>query len=65
MDWVTWIRRAIGVALIIPILVIVFNPLREVLNRATANNLVVILIVTVYTALCIWGLLAWSKRAKK
>ena len=65
MNWVTLVRRAIGVALVVPILIVVFNPMRDILNKATTNNLLVMLIVVVYAVLCLWGLLAWSKRLKK
>jgi len=65
MNWVTLVRRAIGVALVVPILIVVFKPMQEILNKATTNNLLVMSIVFVYAALCLWGLLAWSKRLKK
>lgn len=65
MNWVTLVRRAIGVALVVPILIVVFKPMRDILNKATTNNLLVMSIVFVYAALCLWGLLAWSKRLKK
>lgn len=65
MNWVTFIRRAIGVLLVLPVLVLVFNPMVEVLRRATPNNLLIIAMIAVYVALCIWGLLAWRNRLKK
>lgn len=65
MDWMTLIRRTLGVALAVPILIVVFNPMREILSRATTNSLLVMLIILVYAALCLWGLLAWSQRQKK
>lgn len=65
MNWVTFIRRAIGVLLVLPVLVLVFNPMVEVLRRATPNNLLIITMIAVYVALCIWGLLAWRNRLKK
>ena len=65
MDWMTIIRRAIGVALALPVLVLVFNPMVEIIRKATPNNLLIILVVAVYVALCIWGLLAWAKRLRK
>jgi len=65
MNWVTLIRRTIGVALVVPILIVVFKPMQEILNRATTNNLLVMSIIVVYAALCLWGLLAWSKGLKK
>lgn len=65
MNWMTFIRRAVGVALVLPVLVLVFNPMLEVLRKATPNVMLIVLIVTVYVALCIWGLLAWRNRLKK
>ena len=65
MDWMTIIRRAIGVALALPVLVLVFNPMVEILRKATPNNLLIMLAIAVYVALCIWGLLAWAKRLRK
>lgn len=65
MDWITIIRRAIGVALVIPVLALVFNPMVEVLRRATPNKLLIMSVIAVYVALCIWGLLAWRNRLKK
>lgn len=65
MNWMTFIRRAIGVALVLPVLVLVFNPMLEVLRKATPNVMLIVLIVAVYVALCIWGLLAWRNRLKK
>ncbi len=65
MDWITIIRRAIGALLVLPVLVLVFNPLVEILRRATPNMLLIMLVIAVYAALCIWGLLAWRNRMKK
>ena len=65
MNWMTIIRRSIGVALVLPVLVLVFNPMVEILRKATPNNLLIVLAIAVYAALCIWGLLAWSRRLKK
>ena len=65
MNWMTFIRRAIGVALVLPVLVLVFNPMLEVLGKATPNVMLIVLIVAVYVALCIWGLVAWRNRLKK
>ena len=65
MNWMTIIRQTIGVLLVIPVLVLVFNPMAEILRRATPNNLLIMGIIAVYAALCIWGLLAWGKRQKK
>jgi len=65
MNWMTFTRRAIGVALVLPVLVLVFNPMLEVLGKATPNVMLIALIVAVYVALCIWGLLAWRNRPKK
>lgn len=65
MNWMTFIRRAIGVALVLPVLVLVFNPMLEVLRKATPNVMLIVLIVAVYVALCIWGLVAWRNRLKK
>ncbi|TAK09442.1 hypothetical protein EPO44_01285 [bacterium] len=65
MDWITILRRAIGVALVLPVLVLVFNPMVEIIRKPTPNNLLIILAIAVYIALCIWGLLAWAKRLKK
>ena len=65
MDWMTFIRRAIGVALVLPVLVLVFNPLLEVLRKATPNVMLIVVMIAVYVALCIWGLLAWRNRLKK
>ena len=65
MNWMTFLRRAIGVALVLPVLVVVFNPLLEILHKATPNNLVIIIVIAIYVALCVWGLLAWGKRLRK
>lgn len=65
MNWITFIRRAIGVLLVLPVLALVFNPMAEVLRKATPNNLLIIAMIAVYVALCIWGLLAWRNRLKK
>ena len=65
MNWMTFIRRAIGVALVLPVLVLVFNPMLEVLRKATPNVILIVLMIAVYVALCIWGLLAWRNRLKK
>jgi len=65
MNWITFVRRAVGVLLVLPVLVLVFNPMLEVLRRATPNNLLIIVMIVVYVALCIWGLLAWRNRLKK
>ena len=65
MNWMTIIRRTIGVLLVIPVLVLVFNPMSEILRRATPNNLLIMGIIAVYVALCIWGLMAWGRRQKK
>ncbi len=65
MDWITIIRRSIGVALVLPVLVLVLNPMVEIIRKATPNNLLIILAITVYVAFCIWGLLAWGRRLKK
>lgn len=65
MNWMTIIRRAIGVLLVLPVLVLVFNPMVEIIRKATPNNLLIILVIAVYVALCLWGLLAWSRRLKK
>ena len=65
MNWMTFIRRAIGVALVLPVLVLVFNPMLEVLRKATPNVMLIVLMIAVYVALCIWGLLAWRNRLKK
>lgn len=65
MDWITILRRAIGVALVLPVLVLVLNPMVEIIRKATPNNLLIILAIAVYIALCIWGLLAWARRLKK
>ena len=65
MNWMTIIRRSIGVVLIVPVLVLVFNPMVEVLRKATPNNLLIILAIALYAAFCIWGLLAWRNRMKK
>ncbi len=65
MDWITIIRRAVGVLLVLPVLALVFNPMVEVLRRATPNKWVIMVVIAVYVALCIWGLLAWGKRQKK
>ncbi len=65
MDWITIIRRSIGVALVLPVLVLVLNPMVEIIRKATPNNLLIILAIAVYVAFCIWGLLAWSRRLKK
>lgn len=65
MNWITFIRRAVGVLLVLPVLVLVFNPMLEVMRRATPNNLLIMAMVAVYVALCIWGLLAWRNRLKK
>ncbi len=65
MDWMTIIRRAIGVLLVLPVLVLVFNPMVEIIRKATPNNLLIILVIAVYVALCVWGLFAWAKRLKK
>lgn len=65
MNWMTFIRRAIGVALVLPVLVLVFNPMLEVLRKATPNAMLIVVMIAVYVALCIWGLLAWRKRLKK
>jgi hypothetical protein len=65
MNWITFVRRAVGVLLVLPVLVLVFNPMLEVLRRATPNNLLIIAMIVVYIALCIWGLLAWRNRLKK
>ncbi len=65
MNWITLVRRAIGVLLVLPVLVLVFNPMLEVMRRATPNNLLIMVMVVVYVALCIWGLLAWRNRLKK
>ena len=65
MNWMTFIRRAIGVALVLPVLVLVFNPMLEILRKATPNVMLIVLMIAVYVALCIWGLLAWRNRLKK
>ncbi len=65
MDWITIIRRAVGVLLVLPVLALVFNPMVEVLRRATPNKWDIMVVIAVYVALCIWGLLAWGKRQKK
>jgi len=65
MNWITIIRRAVGVLLVLPVLVLVFNPMVEILRRATPNMLLIMLVIAVYVALCIWGLLAWRNRLKK
>lgn len=65
MNWMTFIRRAIGVALVLPVLVLVFNPMLEVLRKATPNVMLIVLMIAVYVALCIWGLVAWRNRLKK
>ena len=65
MNWITIIRRTIGVALVLPVLVLVFNPMVEIIRRATPNNLLIVSAIAVYVALCIWGLLAWRNRLKK
>jgi len=65
MDWTTIIRRAVGVVLVLPVLVLVFNPMVEVLRRATPNIWVIMAVIAVYVALCIWGLLAWARRQRK
>lgn len=65
MNWMTFIRRAIGVALVLPVLVLVFNPMLEVLRKATPNVMLIVLMIAVYIALCIWGLVAWRNRLKK
>ena len=65
MNWITIIRRAIGVLLVLPVLVLVFNPMVEVLRRATPNKWVIMAVIAVYVALCIWGLLAWGRRQRK
>ena len=65
MNWITCVRRAVGVLLVLPVLVLVFKPMLEVLRRATPNNLLIIAMIAVYIALCIWGLLAWRNRLKK
>ena len=65
MNWMTFIRRAIGVALVLPVLVLVFNPMLEVLRKATPNVMLIVLMIAVYVALCIWGLVAWRNSLKK
>ena len=65
MNWITIIRRAVGVLLVLPVLVLVFNPMVEILRRATPNMLLIMLVIAVYVVLCIWGLLAWRNRLKK
>lgn len=65
MNWMTILRRSIGVLLVLPVLVLVFNPMVEVLLKATPNRLLVILMIAVYVALCVWGLLAWRGRLKR
>ena len=65
MDWMTIIRRTVGVALVVPVLVLVFKPMAELLRRATPNNLLIMAMIVVYVALCIWGLMAWRNRLKK
>lgn len=65
MDWMTIIRRAIGVALVVPVLVLVFNPLVEVLRKASPNRLLIVVMIAVYVALCLWGLLAWRNKQRK
>ncbi|MBI2987620.1 MAG: hypothetical protein HYY45_12720 [Deltaproteobacteria bacterium] len=65
MNWITIIRRAVGVLLVLPVLVLVFNPMVEILRRTTPNMLLIMLVIAVYVALCIWGLLAWRNRLKK
>lgn len=65
MDWMTIIRRAIGVMLVLPVLVLVLNPMVEILRKATPNVLLITLVIAVYVALCIWGLLAWGRKQRK
>lgn len=65
MNWMTIVRRAIGVLLVLPVLILVFNPMIEVLRRATPNILLIVVMIAVYIGLCIWGLVAWRKRLKK
>lgn len=65
MDWINFLRRAVGVLLVVPVLVLVFNPMVEIIRQASANKLFIMLSIAVYAALCIWGLLAWGKRQKK
>jgi hypothetical protein len=65
MNWMTIIRRAVGVVLVLPVLVLVFNPLVEILGKATPNNLLIVLAIVLYAALCLWGLFAWRDSLKK
>lgn len=65
MNWMTIVRRTVGVALVVPVLVLVFNPLVAILRKATPNNLLIMLAIALYAILCIWGLLAWRNRPKK
>ena len=63
MDWTTIIRRALGVVLVLPVLVLVFNPMVEVLRRATPNKWVIMAVIAVYVALCLWGVWVVPDRA--